>query len=141
MDRTLSYAVSEADRKRLATAFGGSEAAGPVTMQTEAGVLELPAAAGEAVRHLLAELASGSAVHVLAEGAELTSQAAADLLGISRTYLVRLIDDGKLPAHMVGTHRRLRAADVLTYQAHRESRLQAVAEITDVDATAGVPYR
>lgn len=110
-------------------------------MQTADGVVELPAAAAEAVRHLLVELASGSAVHVLARDAELTTQEAADLLGISRTYIVRLVDQGTLPAHLVGTHRRLRAADVLAYQARREARLRAAAEITQTDVAAGVPYR
>jgi hypothetical protein len=54
---------------------------------------------------------------------------------------VRLVDQGKLPAHLVGTHRRLRATDVLAYQARRNARLEAVAEITEADVAAGVPYR
>lgn len=141
MSKTLSYAVAGPDRERLATAFADPETAGPVTVQTEHGVVELPAAAAEAVRHLLVELASGASVHVLADEAELTTQEAADLLGISRTYLVRLIDDGKVPAHLVGTHRRLRAADVLAYQSRRDARLHDVAEITRADVAAGVPYR
>jgi excisionase family DNA binding protein len=141
MSKTLSYAVSGSDRERLASAFTDPEAPGPVTVQTDDGVVELPEAAAEAVRHLLVELASGASVHVLADDAELTTQEAADLLGISRTYLVRLVDEGKVPAHLVGTHRRLRAADVLAYQARREARLQAVAEITEADAAAGIPYR
>lgn len=142
MAETLSYAVSGADRERLATALARPGASsGPVTVQTNDRVIELPAAAAEAVRHLLAELASGAEVHVLAQDAELTTQEAADLLGLSRTYLVRLIDQGKLPARLVGTHRRLRVADVLAYQARRSGRLQAVAEITTSDTAADVPYR
>jgi excisionase family DNA binding protein len=141
MNKTLSYAVTGSDRKLLASAFTDPETAGPVSVQTEHGVIELPAAAGEAVRHLLVELASGASVHVLADDAELTTQEAADLLGLSRTYLVRLINEGKIPARRVGTHRRLRAADVLAYQARRESRLQAVAAVTEADVTASVPYR
>jgi len=138
---TLSYAISGTDRERLASAFASANSAGPVTVQTDDGVIELPAAAADAVRHLLVELASGASVHVLADDAELTTQEAADLLGISRTYLVRLVDDGKVDAHLVGTHRRLRAADVLAYQAQRGSRLRAVAEIAEADAAVGVPYR
>jgi excisionase family DNA binding protein len=141
MSKALSFAVSGPDRKRLATVFADPATSGPVRVQTDEGVVELPAAAAEAVRHLLVELASGAAVHVLADDAELTTQEAADLLGISRTYLVRLVDQGKLPAHLVGTHRRLRATDVLAYQARRNARLEAVAEITEADVAAGVPYR
>jgi excisionase family DNA binding protein len=136
-----SYAVSGADRERLASAFAPSRTGGTVTVQTEDGVVELPAAAADAVRHLLVQMASGASVHVLADDAELTTQAAADLLGLSRTYLVRLIDEGKVAAHLVGTHRRLRAADVLAYRAHRDARLRAAARVTDADVSAGVPYR
>ena len=141
MSKTLSYAVSGPDRERLATAFAHSGTSGPFRVHTEEGVVELPAAAAEAVRHLLVELSSGAAVHVLADDAELTTQEAADLLGISRTYLVRLVDEGKVRAHLVGTHRRLRAADVLAYQARRDARLKAVAEITESDVAADIAYR
>jgi excisionase family DNA binding protein len=140
MSKSLAYAISGPDRKRLATVFADPATSGPVRVQTDEGVVELPAAAAAAVRHLLVELASGAAVHVLADDAELTTQEAADLLGISRTYLVRLVDQGKLPAHLVGTHRRLRAADVLAYQARRNTRLEAAAAITEADRAAGVPY-
>jgi excisionase family DNA binding protein len=140
MSRTTSFAISGADRECLASAFGGSGGSRSFTVQTEDGAVELPAAAAEAVRRVLSELASGAAVYVLADDAELTTQEAADLLGISRTYLVRVVDQGKLPAHLVGTHRRLRLADVLAYEERRNARLQAVADITASDA-ADVPYR
>lgn len=140
MGRSVSYAVSGPDRERLASALIDPDA-GPVTVRTELGDVELPAAAADAVRHLLVELASGASVRVLVDDADLTTQQAADLLGISRTYVVRLIDQGSIPARLVGTHRRVRAADVLAYQARREARLRAVAQITEADVAAGVPYR
>jgi excisionase family DNA binding protein len=141
VSRIHTVEVSGADRERLATAFADSDTSGPVQIHIEGGVVELPQPAADAVRHLLVELASGAAVHLLAEDAEMTTQEAADLLGISRTYLVRLVDQDKLPAHLVGTHRRLRAADVLAFQARRNARLKAVSEITESDVAAGVPYR
>ncbi len=141
MSKTLAYTISASDRKRLASTFADPDAAGPVSVQTDAGVVELPAAAADAVRHLLGELASGASVHVFADDAELTTQEAADLLGLSRTYVVRLIDQGTISARMAGTHRRLRVTDVLAYESHRKSRLKAVAGITEADVVAGVPYR
>lgn len=141
VSNSTTYAVSGTDRERLASAFADPQSAGPVTIQTAGGAVELPTAAADAVRHLLIELASGASVHVLADDADLTTQEAADWLGISRTYLVRLIDAGKVPAHLVGTHRRLRASDVLAYQARRAARLEAVAAITQADEAAGVAYR
>jgi excisionase family DNA binding protein len=141
VSRIHTVEVSGTDRDQLATAFADADSSGPVQVHTETVLIELPQAAADAVRHLLVELASGAAVYLLAEDAEMTTQEAADLLGISRTYLVRLVDLGKLPAHLVGTHRRLRAADVLAYQARRNARLKAASEITESDAAAGVPYR
>jgi excisionase family DNA binding protein len=77
-------------------------------------------------------------VHLLTDDDELTTQHAADILGLSRTYVVRLIDQGNLPAHMVGTHRRLRANDVIAYRARRDDRLAAVAAISAADDDLGI---
>ncbi len=141
MSDVASYEVSEADRQRLASAFPDSGATGRIRLETSDGVVELPVVAEEAVRWLLHELASGAAVHLIAGDAELTTQEAGDLLGLSRTYVARLIDQGTLPGHKAGTHRRLRLADVLTYRTQRAERLDAVAKITAEDVAAGVPYR
>lgn len=80
-------------------------------------------------------------MHVFATDRELTTQEAADLIGISRTYLVRLVDEGRIPAHRVGTHRRLLAGDVVAYLESRAERLAAVASITEREQAAGIPYR
>jgi len=135
------FDVPEGERPRLAGLTAGADPARPVAVRTAEGEVELPPAAGRAVLALLEELAAGSAVHLVPADAELTTQQAADLLGISRTYVVRLIDDGKLPAHLVGTHRRLRSADVLAYRAQRSERLAAARAVTEADIAAGVPYR
>jgi excisionase family DNA binding protein len=141
MTNTLSYAVSGPDLERLASVFADPEALRALAVRTDDDLVELPPAAAEAVRSLLLKLASGASVLVVVDDAELTTQQAADLLGISRTYLVRLIDEAKVPAHMVGTHRRLHAGDVVRYRTARDERLKAAAAITEADAEAGVPYR
>jgi len=102
--------------------------------------VELPDGASRAVRALLRDLATGVPVHVISADAELTTQQAADLLGLSRTYVVRLIDQGSLPAHMAGTHRRLLASNVLEYRGRRASRLATLGELTDADEELGLTY-
>lgn len=109
-------------------------------MRTDQGEVEVPPTARAAVRHLLATLAAGTAVSLLTDDTELTTQDAADILGISRTYVIRLVDNRKLPAHLVGTHRRLRAVDVLAYRTRRDARLAGANAVAEADVAAGVAY-
>ena len=71
---------------------------------------------------------------------DMTTQEVAELLGLSRTFVVRLIDTGKLNAHFAGSHRRVRAADALAYARQRQAKLEGVASITTADVAIGVPY-
>jgi excisionase family DNA binding protein len=100
----------------------------------------LPDGADRAVRRLLEALASGSSVQLIPVEAELTTQQAALLLGLSRTYVVRLIDQGTIPAVMVGTHRRLRTSDVLVYREQRERRHEALDRLVRADEELGIGY-
>lgn len=97
----------------------------------------------EPMFHLLARmaevLARGDAVTIVPVGQELTTQQAADLLNVSRQYLIRLLDDNELPfTRTGGKHRRLRIEDVLDYKAKRDrdrhETLDALAAMTqDMD--------
>ncbi len=70
---------------------------------------------------LLADLRAGNSVTILQSRHELTTAEASKILGMSRQYLVQLLDKGEIPIHMVGTHRRLYVRDVLAYKARRDT--------------------
>jgi excisionase family DNA binding protein len=99
--------------------------------------LDVPHVLAEAMYQAAALLAEGRPVTVLPDEEMLTTQAAADMLNVSRQYLVRLVDTGELPAEKVGSHRRLRAADVaafkVTRDAKRASALDRLASLSEDD--------
>lgn len=86
----------------------------------------------EMLEDLLRQLASGKAVQVVALDPEIGTQQAADLLNVSRPYLVKLVEEGTLPHRKVGPRRRLYLEDVLAYKARldaqRQHALQALAD-------------
>ena len=81
---------------------------------------------------VLTSLAAGRAVQVSSLDAEITTQQAAELLNVSRPYVVKLVEAGDLPHRKVGPRRRLHLEDVLAYRARldasRQAALQALAD-------------
>ena len=78
--------------------------------------MELPEGIHELLVSIVENLKAGNGVTVIPMHAELTTVEAAQLLNVSRPYLIKQLQAGELPHHMVGTHRRLRLADVLAYR-------------------------
>lgn len=103
--------------------------------------VELPTTALRLLLDILAELAAGNAVQVVPVHAELTTQEAADLLNVSRPYLVKLLEDGELPFHKTGKHRRVRFADLMAYKATRDKESEQLMEALARQAQAlGMGY-
>lgn len=104
-------------------------------------LLQLPPSIARGLFVMLSALSEGDAVAVVPMGTDLTTQEAANLLGVSRPYLIRLVNQGVIPCEWVGSHRRIRVEDVLAYRRSRQEKqrgaLRQLAEGTD---GAGLRY-
>lgn len=94
----------------------------------------LPSAVTDVLRQVLNAMAEDRPVTVTALPESLTTTAAAGLLGVSRPTLMKMIRNGRVPSHKVGSHHRLRSSDVLQLRdaIHRE-RVEAVFAVMDLD--------
>ncbi|WP_409522909.1 excisionase family DNA-binding protein [Nitrincola sp. MINF-07-Sa-05] len=96
----------------------------------------LPGAAMDLLLNILSELSQGNAISVMPIHAELSTQEAANLLNVSRPYLVKLLETGVMAFKKVGTHRRILAKDLLAYKsridAERSVALDELAELSQL---------
>lgn len=112
----------------------------PLRVQLSGGTaLDLPPIVSRLLMDILEETAAGNAVTLVPVESEVTTQQAAELLNVSRPFLVGMIEKGLLPSRMVGKHRRLPLRDVLAYKAENfAKREQALKEIVAFDQEFGL---
>ncbi|MGC9199182.1 MAG: excisionase family DNA-binding protein [Acidobacteriaceae bacterium] len=88
---------------------------------------------------LLGDLKAGRSVTILQNNAELTTVEAAKMLAVSRQFLIQLLEQNQIPFHMVGTHRRLCARDVLAFRGRRDSaRRKALGDLAGAEMEEGL---
>ncbi len=102
----------------------------------EHGRIKLPRSVHQALTKVVAALHAGKAVTIAPQTMKLTTQQAADLLGVSRLTVVCLISDGTLPAERIGNRHRLLLDDVLSYREQRRNRQYEALATTTVDIDA-----
>lgn len=103
--------------------------------------VRIPGAAMRLLQEILTEIGQGNALSVIPIHAELTTQEAADVLNVSRPFLIQLLEKGEIPFHRVGTHRRLYYQDVITYRKRIDAdRHKALEELAAQAQELGMGY-
>ncbi len=109
--------------------------------QIEQQTMRLPLVAVGLLEQILSELANGNAVAITPIQPEISTQEAADLLNVSRPYLVGLLEKNIIPHRKVGTHRRVPLKALLEYKAIQKKQAEkAMQDLADLSQELGLGY-
>ena len=124
--------------KHLAQVLG-SETAQVKLLGRDGEEIVIPEPVYHILRQVIHLMASGQAVALVSLEHELTTQEAADLLNVSRPFLVKLLEQGEIPYIKVGAHRRIRVEDLMAYKQQRDAqRRQCLKEPHSVQPRRGI---
>lgn len=127
--RVKRYLSTHADERDIRVVVGGDPDDS----------LSLPRGAVELLARILAHMAAGQGVSVVPAHAELTTQQAADLLNVSRPYLISLLDAGRIEYRKVGKHRRVRVDSLMDHLRMDDQERRKVAdELTELNQDMGL---
>ena len=120
-EEVAGVSISEQDQRDILDLYTKIRAAEAKLVGPDGKTQLLPTNLYSFLCQVLGDLKAGKSVTILQSNAELTTVEAAKLLAVSRQFLVQLLEKNQIPFHMVGTHRRLYARDVLAFKGRRDS--------------------
>jgi excisionase family DNA binding protein len=111
----------------------------PVSLQSGDNIIELPRTLNEVLVRIVKSIGTNQSIYIVDDKQAVTTSVAAEYLGVSRQYCVRILERGDIPCHYVGTHRRMYLKDVLSYLNHRTiERKAALDSMTGELVDAGI---
>ncbi|MCA9092177.1 MAG: helix-turn-helix domain-containing protein [Planctomycetaceae bacterium] len=132
-NRKLSHLLAESSAEEIRVCIQ--------TSGTQDESVSIPNSAAHLLNEVLAEMAKGNAVSLVPIRTELSTQQAADLIHVSRPFLIEQLEKGLIPYRKVGTHRRILLSDLLEYRRSMEHRrLQTLDELTAQAQELGMGY-
>lgn len=117
-ESTVTPSDADSEMAREASRRLASHASSGLCIHVEASdeAIQIPAAAAKLLLTMLSEMAVGNSINLMPIRAELTTQQAADLLSVSRPFLVKQLDEDRIPYRRVGRHRRVLLRDLIRYK-------------------------
>ncbi len=128
-----SYSTLAASLDQLRTQFPEIE-----IEETEEKI-RIPITALKFLARILKEISQGNPISIVPIATEITTQAAAELLGCSRPHIVKLLESGEIPFYRVGKHRRIKYEDLLAYKREMKAlQSQKIKELMELDEDSGL---
>ncbi len=128
-----SYAALAASLEQIRTDFPEIE-----IEETEEKI-RIPISALKFLARILKEISQGNPISIVPVATELTTQAAAELLGCSRPHIVKLLETGKIPFNKVGKHRRIKYEDLVSYKSEMKTlQRKKIQELMELDEDTGL---
>ncbi len=135
----MPLAISETDQKHVLELYERIQRSRAKLVGPDGQAQGLPVSLYEFLVRLIADLCAGQAVSIVLNDAQFTTVEGARVLGVSRQFLIKLLERGEIPHHMVGTHRRIYVRDLLAYKSKRDSeRRKVLDELTRAEAADGL---
>ncbi len=135
----VPLAISESDQRQVLELYQKIQRSRAKLLGPDGRTQNLPVSLYEFLVKLIADLCEGQSVAIVQNDAQLTTVEAARMLGVSRQFLIKLLERDEISHHMVGTHRRVYVRDLLAYKAKRDSkRRQVLDELTRAEAEDGL---
>jgi excisionase family DNA binding protein len=120
-ENVAGISISERDQKDILDLYTKIRAAEAKLVGPDGKTQILPPNLYSFLCQVLGDLKAGKSVTILQNNAELTTVEASKMLAVSRQFLIQLLEQNQIPFHMVGTHRRVYARDVLAFKGRRDS--------------------
>ena len=133
------FPISDPDRREIEQLYEALRRGKAKLVGPNGEALVLPDSLHSFLIQLIGLLNEGKSVMIVQNQAKLTTMEAAALLGVSRQFLVNLLEKAEIPHHMVGTHRRVYAQDLFRYKAKRDGdRHKVIRELAQAEVKEGL---
>lgn len=132
-------AIPESDQKDIEKLYGAIQRSRAKLVGPDGRTQKLPVSLYKFLIQLISDLQEGKSVSIIQNEAKLTTVEAASLLGVSRQFLINLLEQGRIRHHKVGTHRRVYVKDVLAFKGKRDGhRRRVLDELVEAETADGL---